>query len=59
MRLYEAAEGTILVGEEDLGKINVDEHRHSVAYVGQNPKLFDLSIAENIAYGMDPAPSQV
>jgi ATP-binding cassette subfamily B (MDR/TAP) protein 1 len=58
-RMYEPNSGRILVDDVDISKIEISEYRWSIALVGQNPKLFDKSIADNIVYGMTPRPSDV
>ena len=50
-RLYEPTSGTITIGPNRLGSINVNYLRDHVAVVSQNPNLFDAPISENIAYG--------
>ena len=50
-RLYEPTSGSITVGPNRLGSINVSYLRDHVAVVSQNPNLFDAPISENIAYG--------
>ena len=52
-RFYEPSEGTISFGNTDVSKINLDEWRKSIGYVLQNAQLFDGTIRENIAYGME------
>ncbi|MCR4673671.1 MAG: ABC transporter ATP-binding protein/permease [Lachnospiraceae bacterium] len=52
-RFYEPNEGKILFGEDDVESIHLDEWRQSMAYVLQEPQLFDGSIRDNITYGMD------
>jgi len=50
-RLYEPSRGSITIGPNRLGSINVNYLRDHVAVVSQNPNLFDAPISENIAYG--------
>ena len=57
--LMDVMRAQILVDDVDLASVDVDHYRSSVVLVSQEPKLFNLSIAENIAYGLtDPAPSK-
>jgi ABC-type sugar transport system ATPase subunit len=42
----------ILIDGVDITSIDIEHYRRSVALVSQEPKLFNLSIAENIVYGM-------
>lgn len=44
---------------ELLNDIEMDHYRQSVALVGQEPKLFNLSISDNIGYGLMEKPSKV
>ena len=50
-RLYEPTSGSISIGPNKLGSIDVNYLRDHVAVVSQNPNLFDAPISENIAYG--------
>lgn len=50
-RLYEPTSGSIAIGPNKLGSIDVNYLRDHVAVVSQNPNLFDAPISENIAYG--------
>lgn len=50
-RLYEPTSGSITIGPNRLGSIDVNYLRDHVAVVSQNPNLFDAPISENIAYG--------
>lgn len=53
-RLYEPASGRITVGGFNLADADVAWLRDHVGVVSQHPVLFDISIAENIAYGSEP-----
>ena len=55
-RLYEPSEGTILVGQTDIGATDVTWLREHVSVVSQRPHLFDTTIHENIAYGASEFP---
>lgn len=48
---YQPDEGTISIDGKNYGKITLDEIRSQIAYVPQEPYLYEVSIAENIAYG--------
>lgn len=52
-RFYEPDEGRISFGDTDVSDINLDEWRKSIGYVLQNAQLFDGTIRENIAYGVE------
>jgi len=47
---YPISRGTITVGGKDLRHINTPSYRSQMATVPQEPKLFNRSVAENIAY---------
>lgn len=51
-RFYNPDEGSILVSGVDLQRLNVAWWHSQVALVGQEPVLFDMTIRENIAFGM-------
>eukprot|EP00948_MAST-09A_sp_MAST-9A-sp1_P003354 g3354.t1 len=51
-RFYDPTDGEILINNVNLAKdINLTEYRSKVAYVEQEPRLFNLTIRENIAMG--------
>mmetsp|Transcript_17883 Transcript_17883/g.31282 ORF Transcript_17883/g.31282 Transcript_17883/m.31282 type:complete len:866 (+) Transcript_17883:171-2768(+) len=50
-RFYDPDEGSVEYLGEDIRNLNVKWYRDQIGYVGQEPTLFDASIAENIAYG--------
>ena len=52
-RFYNPVSGQILVDGVNLHDIDVNHFRQHVALVAQEPKLFNLTIRENIAYGLD------
>lgn len=52
-RFYDPTGGDILYLGNDLRSLNVRWFRSQLAYVGQEPVLFNMSIAENIAFGAD------
>lgn len=51
-RFYCPTKGVITLSGVELCDIDVDWYRNQLAYVPQEPILFDRTIAENIAYGM-------
>jgi ATP-binding cassette subfamily B (MDR/TAP) protein 1 len=53
-RLYEPT-GEILLDGVALASTAVHHVRAHLAVVSQHPALFDMAIADNIAYGLDPA----
>jgi ATP-binding cassette subfamily B (MDR/TAP) protein 1 len=50
-RYYDPNNGDIRVCDKNLKDLNVHWLRSKIGIVSQEPVLFDLSIAENIAYG--------
>ncbi|GJN92850.1 hypothetical protein Rhopal_005888-T1 [Rhodotorula paludigena] len=50
-RLYEPTSGTVLLDGRPLNRTDVRFLRSHIAVVSQHPALFDLTVAENIAYG--------
>lgn len=52
-RLYVPDSGVIELDGQDLSKLDVAYLREHVAVVSQHPALFDMTIAENIAYGRE------
>ncbi|CAB3398371.1 unnamed protein product [Caenorhabditis bovis] len=53
-RLYDPLDGNVLVDNNDLRGVNPKHLRKHIALVSQEPILFDISIRENIAYGLNP-----
>lgn len=54
-RLYEPAYGGVRVDGRPLARIDVRYLRDHVAVVSQHPALFDMSVADNISYGIEKA----
>ncbi|KAJ2992289.1 GTPase-activating protein, partial [Globomyces sp. JEL0801] len=57
-RFYNVSGGEILIDKKNLSLYNVTEYRKQIGLVSQEPNLFDLSIKENICFGLDYIPSQ-
>ncbi|KAI6172067.1 P glycoprotein 16 [Aphelenchoides besseyi] len=53
LRFYDTDSGTIRIHEADLKQTDLTTHRSHLACVSQEPTLFNISIQENIAYGLD------
>lgn len=53
LRFYDVKRGRILVGGRDIRDIPLAELRRLVSYVGQEPFLFNRSIAGNMSLGED------
>jgi subfamily B ATP-binding cassette protein MsbA len=51
-RLYEYDSGEILLDGERLDQYRISDLRRQIAYVGQDVRLFNDSIRNNIAYGV-------
>ncbi|KAL7676230.1 hypothetical protein ACOME3_002486 [Neoechinorhynchus agilis] len=50
-RYYDPVNGNILIDGHNLRDLNIKSYRKKLGFVGQEPVLFDWSIAENIAFG--------
>ena len=45
-------QGTVLIGGRDVSSMTTDELAKRISFVQQEPAMFPMSIAENIAYGL-------
>lgn len=54
-RFYDPNSGSILVNGIQIQQLNLSWWHSQVALVGQEPVLFDMTIGENIAFGMGPS----
>src|SRR5205823_7217636 len=54
-RFYDVAAGAILVDGTDIRSFPVEEYRHNIGIVLQDPFLFYGTVAEHIAYGRPDA----
>lgn len=52
-RYYDVLSGAITVDEVDVRQYNLKHLRKAMSLVGQEPTLFNLTIRENILYGLD------
>ncbi|KAG6007029.1 hypothetical protein E4U43_000363 [Claviceps pusilla] len=52
LRLYDPAEGSVLLDGHDLREVNTREVRSMIGLVQQESRLFDRSILENVAHGL-------
>lgn len=50
-RYYDPEQGIITIDGKDISKFNVRSLRQQIGLVGQEPALFQTSIAKNIGYG--------
>lgn len=55
VRFYDPSTGKILIDNHDIQDIQISSLRQQVALVTQETTLFDISIADNIAYGISDA----
>ncbi|KAF5233671.1 hypothetical protein FANTH_12470 [Fusarium anthophilum] len=55
-RIYDPADGTVLLDDHDLKDLNVKSLRSHMSLVQQEPSLLDRSIVENIALGILNSP---
>ncbi|WP_437351844.1 ABC transporter ATP-binding protein [Neorhizobium petrolearium] len=54
-RFYDATEGQILIDGQDIADVTKTSLRRQLAYVSQQPYLFEGSIRDNIRYGRPDA----
>ncbi|KAF1747318.1 hypothetical protein GCK72_023780 [Caenorhabditis remanei] len=52
-RYYDAICGSVKIDDNDIRDISVKHLRDNIALVGQEPTLFNLTIRENITYGLE------
>ncbi|CAO3617631.1 unnamed protein product [Cunninghamella echinulata] len=52
-RFYDPLGGTVRIDDNNVNKFSLANLRGHMALVGQEPVLFDLSIRENIKYGIE------
>lgn len=55
-RFYDVRSGRVLLDGHDIRDYPIDRLRRQFALVDQQVRLFNTSIAGNIAYGLDPPP---
>lgn len=53
MRFYEPARGEILIDGQNIRDVTQDSLRENIAFIPQEPTMFNRTIGENIGYG-DP-----
>ena len=58
MRFYDAEKGRILLGGQPIGQLDLAALRSAIALVPQEPVIFAMSIADNIAMGRERAPRE-
>ncbi|XP_044757328.1 ATP-dependent translocase ABCB1-like [Coccinella septempunctata] len=52
-RFYDPTVGEVSIDDSDVGVMDLQHLRAQFAIVSQEPNLFDMTIAENIAYGVN------
>ncbi|ORX80635.1 multidrug resistance protein MDR [Basidiobolus meristosporus CBS 931.73] len=58
-RFYDVLSGSVLLDGEDIRGTNINDVRKHIALVSQDVTLYDMSIRENIGFGLvDRVPSQ-
>ena len=51
MRFYEPQRGNILIDGQDIADVKQDSLRENIAFIPQDPTMFNRTIGDNIAYG--------
>ena len=54
-RFYDPSEGQILIDGQDIAEVTKASLRHQLAYVSQQPYMFEGTIRDNIRYGRPEA----
>ncbi|THC94680.1 hypothetical protein EYZ11_005825 [Aspergillus tanneri] len=54
-RFYDPVEGTVLFGSRDITSIELSSYRNVLSLVGQDPKLFEGTIRDNLLLGVQDA----
>jgi subfamily B ATP-binding cassette protein MsbA len=57
-RFYDVNQGRILLDGHDVREYKLQDLRRQVSLVDQQVRLFNLTVAENIAYGLQPRPDE-
>ena len=55
MRFYEPTYGQILIDDQDICCVSQDSLRENIAFIPQEPTMFNRTLRENIAYGRNGA----
>lgn len=48
MRYYDCKSGNIMINNTNIKEIHMNNYRRKIGFVGQEPILFAISIAENL-----------
>ncbi|KAJ3406830.1 GTPase-activating protein [Chytridiales sp. JEL 0842] len=57
-RFYDPLSGEVTLDGKDIKSFQLTEYRNVLGLVSQEPNLFDISIADNICFGLSERPSQ-
>jgi len=55
MRFYDPSRGEILIDGQNIRNVSQDSLRENIAFIPQEPTMFNRTIAENIGYGRPDA----
>ena len=55
MRFYDPSRGQILIDGQDIRTVSQDSLRANIAFIPQEPTMFNRTIGENIGYGRENA----
>jgi ABC-type multidrug transport system fused ATPase/permease subunit len=58
LRFYDPTAGAVLIGGTDLREYNISWFRRQTGFVGQEPILFNMSLEDNVKYGLPDASHQ-
>lgn len=53
LRLYDPQQGVIKIGDTDINDLNVSSLRRYLGLIAQEPDLYNLSVHDNLAFGVD------
>ena len=59
MGFFSSADGSILVNDIDIDKLDIAYYRNQFAYISQDTKLFDISVIDNIRYSLDVTDNEI
>lgn len=54
-RFYDATDGDVTIDGQNITQVNLNSLRQNIALVSQDVAIFDRTVSENIAYGLDKA----
>ncbi|TPX38571.1 hypothetical protein SeLEV6574_g07738, partial [Synchytrium endobioticum] len=57
-RFYDVQAGQVMIDDRNIKDYNLQSYRRFIGLVSQEPMLFDMTIKENIIYGLDFVPSE-